>query len=119
MTSLILFFALICKHAIADLGMQSRHTLRGSKTDLRTPRLWLHCLDHAVLTFFVLILFTGFIPALIIALLEYAAHFAIDFTKNYLQNKNKVKLHSSRYWQYATIDQIAHYTTYFVIVLAM
>jgi flagellar biosynthesis protein FlhB len=117
MTSLLFFFLLTCKHAIADLALQARLTNKGSKLDLRTSRLWIHCLDHAVLTFFVALVFVGISKAIVIFILDFVVHFAIDYSKTYIQKLNKVKYSDRMYWNYAAVDQILHFATYFVIVL--
>ena len=117
MTSLLFFFLLTCKHAIADLGLQARLSNSGSKLDLRTRRLWIHCLDHAILTFFVSVLFLGINKAIVISIIDFTLHFIIDYSKTYMQKVNKVKYSDKKYWTYATVDQILHYSTYFVIVL--
>lgn len=117
MTSLVFFYLLTVKHAIADLHLQARLNNRGSKSNLRTPRLWLHCLDHSLLTFFVALLIVGIPQAIVVSLLDFVFHFAIDYTKTRIQKKNGVDYSSKEYWFYASIDQIAHFTTYFIIVL--
>ena len=117
MTSLVFFYLLTVKHAIADLHLQARLNNRGSKADLRTPRLWLHCLDHSLLTFFVALLVVDIPLAIALSLLDFVLHFVIDYTKTIIQKKNGVDYNSKEYWFYASIDQIAHFTTYFIIVL--
>lgn len=117
MTSLIFFYLLTIKHAIADLHLQARLNNRGSKADLKTPRLWIHCLDHAVLTFFVALFIVDIPLAIALSLLDFMAHFVIDYTKTRIQKHNGVGYDSKTYWFYASIDQAAHFTTYFAIVL--
>lgn len=117
MIELIFFFLLVCKHAIADLWLQARLVNRGSKANLRTPRLWLHCLDHAVLTFFIALIVVGIQGAIAAFLLDFVLHFVIDYTKRVLQEKHNVKDMTKTYWKWAAIDQILHYATYFIIVL--
>jgi hypothetical protein len=121
MTALTFFFLLTVKHAIADLFLQAELTndKHGTKTQLTKPRLWIHCSHHAVLTFFVAILLVGIGKALWLALLDFVLHFIIDYTKHRIAERNKVTHRNKKYWKYATIDQIAHYTTYFILVLAM
>lgn len=117
MTSLIFLYLLTVKHAIADLWLQSRLVNRGTKTDLLTPRLWIHCLDHAVLTFFIALVFVGILNALWLSLLDFVVHFAIDYGKSIYQKYKGVGYGSKKYWLYASIDQILHFTTYLIIVL--
>lgn len=117
MIELIFFFLLVSKHAIADLWLQARLVTKGSKADLRTPRLWIHCLDHAVLTFFVALVIVGIKGAMLAFALDFVLHFIIDYTKRVLQEKHNVKDATKAYWKWAAIDQILHYATYFIIVL--
>ena len=121
MTSLIFFFLLTVKHAVADLGMQARLTdaKHGTKLQLTKPRLWIHCSHHAVLTFVIALLLVGVSKAIMLAALDFVLHFIIDYIKHKLAVRNGVTSKSQKYWEYATIDQIAHYTTYFILVLAM
>ena len=56
------FYLLLVKHAIADLWLQSRLDHKkhyGEKNQLLKPKLWLHSLDHAVLTCVVTFIFAG------------------------------------------------------------
>lgn len=117
MTELIFFFLLLCKHAIADLALQSRLDSYGTKTNLRTPRLWIHCLDHAMLTFFVTLLIVGVVNALWLFLLDFVAHFTIDYIKSVHHKRNGIVTGKGKYWTYAAVDQIAHYTTYLGLVV--
>jgi len=78
------FYLLLVKHAIADLWLQGRLNKPkfGSKDNLLTPKLWLHCLDHAVLTLIIALLFVGLLPALMFAVLDFVTHLIIDYAKN-------------------------------------
>ena len=84
MTSLIFFFLLTCKHAVADLWLQANLTdaKHGSKLQLTKPRLWIHCLHHAVLTFIIALLLVGVGKAIMLAILDFVLHFIIDYTKH-------------------------------------
>ena len=119
MIELIFFFLLVCKHAVADLWLQSRLINKGSKLNLYTPRLWIHCLDHAVLTFFVALIIVGVKGAILAFVLDFVLHFAIDYSKSLYQNLKGVKYNSKKYWLYATVDQTLHFTTYLIIVLML
>ena len=79
-SELIILFALLCKHAVADLAIQSFRVPS-------TKRLWLnkglhlHSLDHAVLTFLVLLFWVNPWLALGYALIDYIAYWHIDWAK--------------------------------------
>ena len=65
MIDILFFFALLIKHSIADLMLQGRLVKYGNnKTNLRSPQLWIHCLDHAILTGIVSLFFLGFQKAI-------------------------------------------------------
>ena len=117
MTELIFMFLLVCKHAVADLALQSRLEYKGGKLNLKNGRLLIHCAHHAVLAFLVAIIFVGIINALWILLFDFIAHFVIDYSKSWYQSKTNVKYGTKTYWIYSTVDQILHYTTYFIIVI--
>ena len=78
------FYLLLVKHAIADLWLQSRFNNKkhlGEKEQLLKPKLWLHGLDHAVLTAGVTLVFAGLYWALIIGIVDFVLHSIIDYVK--------------------------------------
>jgi len=113
------FYLLLVKHAIADLWLQGRLNKPkfGSKDNLLTPKLWLHCLDHAVLTLIIALLFVGLLPALMFAVLDFVTHLIIDYAKNRYVSHTKLTTKNHKFWKIQSVDQILHYTTYFVIVI--
>ena len=113
------FYLLLVKHAVADLWLQGRLNKPkfGSKDNLMTPKLWLHCLDHAVLTLIVALLFVGLVPALIFAVLDFASHLVIDYVKNQYVSRTKLTTKDHKFWKVQAVDQILHFTTYFAIIL--
>jgi len=115
----IFFYLLLVKHAIADLWMQGRLNKPkfGDKNNFKHPKLWIHCGDHAVLTFAVALLFTGVVNALLFALLDFVLHFAIDYTKNQYVLRTNLSTKNHTFWKVQAIDQILHYTIYLAIVL--
>ena len=117
MIEVIFLFLLTCKHAIADLALQSRLEYKGGKLNLKNGRLFIHCAQHAVLTFFVALVFVGIVKAMWFFILDFVLHFAIDYSKSWYQKYTGVKHGTKRYWLYSTVDQCLHYATYLVIVL--
>ena len=82
MEGLIILYGLFVKHAIADLAMQSFRKTPGDKSDLKSPKGYIHAADHAGLTFVVLALFTNdVVVSISIALLDFVLHFIIDHFK--------------------------------------
>ena len=114
-TELIILFALMCKHAVADLAIQS----------FRSPskkRLWLnkglhlHAVDHAVLTFIVLLFWVNPWLALGYALIDYVAHWHIDWLKSNILWIFGIPREGKGFWRLQTVDQILNYSTYMFIV---
>ena len=87
------FYLLLVKHAIADLWLQSRFNGKpkyGEKEQLLKPKLYLHSLDHAVLTALVTLIFAGLYWAIIIAILDFVLHSIIDYVKRIYTLKTKL-----------------------------
>ena len=116
---IVYFYLLLVKHAIADLWLQSRLNKPkfGEKDQLRTPKLWLHALDHAVLTALVTLLFAGLWWALVIGLMDFVLHAIIDYVKRMYTLKNKITTKQTLFWKIQAIDQLAHFSCYFLYVL--
>ena len=113
------FYLLLVKHAIADLWLQSRfnQTKYGDKQKLTTPKLWLHSLDHAVLTAGVTLIFAGLYWALIIAVVDFVLHSIIDYAKRVYTVRKNITTKQNLYWKIQAIDQIAHFSCYLLYVL--
>ena len=75
-----------------------------------------HALDHAVLTFAVLIFFINPWLALAFAILDYVAHWHIDCFKSKLLWIFEIPRDGALFWRIQTCDQILHYATYALIV---
>jgi len=111
----IILFALMCKHAVADLAVQSFRV--PSKKHLYFNRgLHLHSLDHSVLTFITLLFFINPLSAVLFAILDYICHWHIDFTKSNILKKFNISREGPAFWRLQTFDQVFHYATYALIV---
>ena len=114
------FYLLLVKHAIADLWLQSRFNSKpkyGEKEQLMKPKLWLHSLDHAVLTAIVTLIFAGLYWALIIAVLDFVLHSIIDYVKRIYTLRTNLNTNQNKFWKVQAIDQIAHFSCYLLYVL--
>ena len=118
MAEAMLLFMLVIKHALADLVLQSRLT-SGDKSNLKSPKGYIHAADHSLLTFVVCIFFTGILNAILIALLDFVLHFLIDYIKTRSVRRFNVQVNTSTFWVVQGIDQIAHYSCYFLYVLLL
>ena len=119
MTLAIYFYLLLVKHAIADLWLQSRlnQTKYGDKLKLTSPKLWLHSLDHAVLTAVITLLFAGLWWAIVIAVLDFVLHSLIDYVKRVYTVRKNITTKQNLFWKIQAIDQLAHFSCYFIYVL--
>ncbi len=118
MAEAMFLFMLVIKHALADLVLQSRLT-SGDKSNLKSPKGYIHAADHSLLTFVVTIFFTGLLNAILIALLDFVLHFIIDYIKTRCVRHFNVQTNSSTFWIVQGVDQIAHYSCYFLYVLLL
>ena len=112
---LIILFALMCKHAVADLAIQS-FRLPSTKRLWLNKGLHLHAMDHGILTFLVLLIWINPLVALGCALVDYFFHWQIDFTKSNIIYKFNIERLGPSFWRLQTLDQILHYATYLFIV---
>lgn len=120
MEGLIILYGLFVKHAIADLAMQSLRKTPGDKSDLKSPKGYIHAADHAGLTFIVIALLTNNVAISIsIALLDYILHFTIDYFKTKIIKRYEWTSSDNSYWITQSIDQILHYTCYLSYVLLL
>ena len=113
-----LFVLLSIKHAVADLMLQSMKYNPGSKKKSQYPLggQW-HYLDHSALTFCVFIFFVPWPIALLAAFIDHIFHWHIDYAKQRYIEWKKVTIRSTAYWNAATIDQIMHFITYYILVV--
>ena len=112
----VILFSLLCKHAVADLAVQSLR-IPSNKRLYFNKGLHIHALDHAVLTLLVLLVFS-INPwlALAFAVLDYVAHWHIDCFKSKLLWIFEIPRDGALFWRIQTCDQILHYATYALIV---
>jgi hypothetical protein len=110
----LFLFGLIVKHAIVDVGIQ-RHLGYQKKHIYFSPRAQLHYLGHGIGTFLVLCL-GGIYIALIAGIIDYIAHWHIDCTKTRINNRFELAQADLGYWWLLTVDQLLHYSTYFLII---
>lgn len=72
-----------------------------------------HSLKHGIGTFFVLGLFSPPLWAFILALLDFIAHYHIDWTKMNYGNRD---ITTPAFWNHLGLDQMAHQIVYILIV---
>lgn len=116
--SLLLLFLLLVKHSIADLAIQHRLVpLPGEKSSLFSLKNALHCLDHAALSFLILLFYLEWWQAALLALAEFKVHYVIDMLKTRIRFAYALTNTMPRFWLLQTVDQVLHYAWYVVMVL--
>jgi len=112
-----LLFALVIKHVIVDLGLQSQLLWGLTHNKKRYFGCHAHYFHHGLGTLIVALFFTSPLVATIAAVIDYIAHWHIDYTKhntiNYLELKRQDKL----FWWVTVVDQLLHFLTYYLLVL--
>ena len=117
--ALVLLYALLVKHAVADLWIQSSRK-PGDKCDFKDPKGYLHAMDHAIGTFLVVWGLTFDIrDAIVVALVDFVLHYWIDFFKSLTVKKFKLTTEHTKFWALQACDQILHYATYLGITVAL
>ena len=114
----LILFLLLLKHAIADLGLQGYIQGPGKQCYL-SRKLVIHSLHHGIGTFLVLILFTNFEIAVLLGVLDLWLHWHIDFFKTRFVVAKKLNNTQRSFWWVQAIDQILHFSSYFLIVLIL
>ena len=107
---------LMIKHAVADLFLQSYHKNINKIKYISNAHK--HYLDHGILTFLVVIFFVPFQFALLVAILDYVAHWHIDHLKSRLVQYFEIDRDSTVFWRIQAADQALHYLTYYLIVFS-
>jgi len=114
---LLLLTFLMIKHAIADLFLQTYHTVGDKHKYISLSHR--HYAEHAVLTLFVCVFFTTPLWAVVVAVLDYILHWHIDFAKHRIINRYNVKRNSNQFFRIQAFDQILHFLTYALIVFIL
>jgi len=122
-----LLFLLLVKHFVCDFALQGRFPQTHDKHKLTSRKGHLHALDHAFGTAFVFLLVSifmfvakdtnVFVSIVLFAVLDYIAHFKIDWLKNNFVVANEFKQNDRAFWILTSVDQILHALTYLVFVI--
>ena len=114
--AVLIFFLLAVKHGICDLALQALYCRPGNKHIFFSPKGMLHSLHHGVGTWIVLMMFTNYLTAISLAILDMVLHHSIDFVKSTLTKRNSWGMAGIYYWIATTVDQNLHFAGYFLIV---
>ena len=112
-----LIVALIAKHQICDIYIQHALFSPQTKKSWFNFVAWWHYTHHAIGTFIVIWSFTNIHAAVLVALLDWFAHWIIDSTKySIYQLYPDWKSHRQTNAFFLTCDQLLHLGTYVWIV---
>jgi hypothetical protein len=111
----IILALLQVKHWYVDFVNQSEEEVKykGSYLDWRGVK---HSLKQGAATALVLFLFTPLNWAILFGLIDFVAHYHIDWTK---MNKGNRDITTPQFWNHLGLDQMAHQLTYLGIVYAL
>ena len=108
------FLALLIKHAFIDLAVQAYLKDIDKKSYFSNAHI--HYLQHGTETLVVAIFFLPYDLALLCGLIDYIAHWHIDFGKHRINTAFNIKTRSKSWWWTNAIDAALHFLTYYIIV---
>jgi hypothetical protein len=112
----ILFLTLLLwKHAFVDLPLQRQ--LGPLEKQIYFGEGHKHYVQHGIGTLLVSIPFFSFQTVILIAILDYIAHWHIDYFKHII-TKNKyypISERSIQWWYLTALDQALHFSTYILL----
>ena len=108
------FFALLIKHAIVDLGIQSH--VKGLDKLRYISNAHIHYFHHGITTFLIALYFTSLHLAVVCAIIDYVAHWYIDFAKHRVNTHFNIEARSITWWWISSADAALHFLTYFIII---
>ena len=107
-------FLLTVKHTICDLALQ--RLFPADKKFYFNPPAHTHYFHHGFGSFLVGLMF-GVPFAVAIGVIDYFAHWHIDYVKTVIRDKYNMVSSEDRYWFLQTADQALHFFTYYCFVL--
>ena len=112
-----LLFALVIKLVLCDLGLQSQFLWGKTQNKKYYFGCHLHYFHHGLGTLIVGLFFVDPLLALALSLVDYVAHWNIDYSKHRINKALCVTHKDLMYWWIASIDQALHFLTYYLLVL--
>lgn len=109
-----LLLLLSVKHTICDLAIQ--RLFPAEKKFYFNPPAHIHYFHHG-LGSFLAGLIIGVPFAVLIGVIDYFAHWHIDYAKTLIREKYNMKSSEDRYWLLQAADQTLHFATYYLIAL--
>lgn len=116
LTVFLLLILFQVKHFVADYPLQTRYMLgKFNDTGWVLP-LTAHCSVHAVMTAVIAIFFVSPLAALILAILDFSLHFAMDRIKASPKMLGRFTNTDPRFWWSLGFDQMFHHLTHYMII---
>jgi hypothetical protein len=112
LTIFLLLILFQIKHFLCDYPLQTPYMLKKFSADWRKP-LTAHAGVHAAGTYLICLFFGGIFGALVLAMLDFTAHFAIDRAKVVY---GSFPMEDKRFWWALGLDQAAHHLTHLLII---
>ena len=107
-------FLLTLKHSICDLALQ--RLFPANKIFYFDPPAHVHYFHHG-LGSLLCGLIIGWQFALIIGVIDYFAHWHIDYTKHRVQLYWNLGRKDKAFWWVTVVDQLLHFLTYYIFVV--
>lgn len=109
-----LFLALLIKHFIVDLGIQ-QYIGPSPKHNYFSGHL--HYFHHGVGAFIACIFVVPLQYAMLIGLIDYLAHWHVDWLKHHLNRAINAEPRSMKWWWTNVLDQIVHTLFYYYVAV--
>ena len=107
-------FLLTVNHTICDLALH--RLFPADKKFYFNPPAHIHYFHHGLGSFLAGLMF-GVPFAVTIGVIDYFAHWQIDYVKTVIRDKYNMISSEDRYWFLQTADQALHFFTYYCFVL--
>lgn len=115
MSLLPLLLLLQIKHLVIDFLWQPEYEWRNKGTLFHFGGIR-HSAKHAIFTFFILLYPTSVLEAVVLVVIEFFAHYVIDYSKMNLNARYSLTPMNEKYWWLLGIDQFLHQLTYIIIL---
>lgn len=113
----IVLFLFLLKHFFADWFFQSSKMAANKGTDWRW--LSLHCAYHVVLSIPIVFALTSLKSGLLLIMMEFGVHYAIDWLKSRPSVQKAYPWPSHAFWVLIGLDQFFHQIWYGVMTLLL
>ena len=107
-------FLLTIKHTICDLAIQ--RLFPADKKFYFNPPAHTHYFHHGIGSLLVGLMF-GVPFAVAIGVIDYFAHWHIDYVKTLIKNHYGLTTDNNAFWVLQSIDQALHFATYYLFLL--